>query len=405
LKRLLLNMFSWLAAAAFWLVPGPSSATSIFNLNLLGERLEAGDTRMIALGGGAQLIPDSLGVMQQNPAFMSFFRRVTIGATQYLAVDKGRNVDVAEKNVTVTFPVIMVAFPLTPRVTFGIGYRGKYDPDGSLSKAGVTETGEAYHRIFTKGGGLYSVPFTLGLRLNRYASIGGSFSVENGSIEDRWDNDFEDQFIATVTGIKREELSGTGYTAGVILFPEGPVTVGGTFESPVEYNGDISERYSQPVLDTSYTETVKLPARYSLAAAWRPVESWWILASCAFSDFKKFEGLGFPRDRLYREECYAVGAEYSRGLPLKGQRIPLRFSMNYQRLPYDFPAGQRIRKIMFGIGTGLNLSGGKAKIDMALQAGKVGSLGKNTVDDRLVRFYVGISGSEIWKRKRQGQRD
>ncbi len=405
MKIRFVKIFLILTAAAAVLMPVPSSATSIFNLNLIGERLEAGDTRMIALGGATQMIPDSLGVLQPNPAFMSFFRRVTVSATQYVAIDKARSVDIIEKDVSVTFPVFMVAFPLTHRVTFGIGYRGKYDPDGSLTIPGETETGQTYKRIFTKRGGLYSIPFTLGVRLNRHLSVGGSFSIENGSVEDRWDTDFDDRLIITVTGIKREELSGTGYSAGVMLFPDGPVMLGASYESAVEYDADVTERFSQPALDTSYVETVKLPARFSVAAAWRPTESWYILARFAASDFKKFEGLNFTQNRLYQEECFALGAEYTRGLPLKGRRYPLRFSVNYQRLPYDFPAGQRIRKIMFGFGTGLNLSGGTAKLDIAIQAGKVGSLTKNTVDDRLVRIYVGITGSEIWKRKGQGRRD
>jgi long-subunit fatty acid transport protein len=391
--------------AAALLYPAPAPATSLFSMNLLGERLEAGDTRMIALGGATQMIPDSLGVLQPNPAFMSFFRRFTIGSTQYVASDKGRSPDYTERDVSVTFPTVMAAFPLTPRITFGIGYRGKYDPDGSLAIPGETPDGEGYSRIFTKSGGLYSIPITLGLRLSRHVSIGGSYTIENGSVEDRWDTDFDRRLVATVTGIKREELSGTGYSAGVMLFPGGPLMLGATYESAVEYDAVITERYTQQSLDTLYTETVKMPARYTVAATLRPVDSWHIMASFAAADFKQFEGLSFPQDRLYQEEFYALGAEYTRGLPIKGRRYPIRFSVSYARLPYDFPTGQRIRKIMFGLGTGLNLSSGKAKLDIAILAGKAGSLSKNTLDDRLVRFYVGITGSEIWQRKGQGRRD
>ena len=149
----------------------------------------------------------------------------------------------------------------------------------------------------------------------------------------------------------------------------------------------------------AFVENVSYARCGTVAAAWRIGTSWRVLVSFAASDFADFKGMSFAQERLFREESYAFGGEYSKGLPLIGKRFPIRFSFNYQRLPYDFPSGQRVRKIMFGFGTGLRIADGKAKIDIALRAGKVGSLSKNTLEDRLVRLYVSVTGSEVWKRK------
>ncbi len=381
-----------------------SSATSLFSLVLVGERIEAGDPRVIALGGASQMIADSLGVLQQNPALLTFCRKVTIGTAQIFAVDKGRSSDFTEKDVSVSFPVLVAAFPLTKRLTFGIGYRGRYDPDGSFSLAGETDSGDSYKRIYSKSGGFYAIPLTMTLTLSRHVALGLTYSLEKGSVEDKWDITFENLSYAPGAGYKHEKMSGSGYGAGIVLFPGGRLMLGAMYESEVKYDSDITERYTQPALDTSYTETVKLPQRLSVAATWRLTHSWHVLTSYASTNFKDFEGLNFPGDRLFQEFSFAFGAEYTKGLPLAGKRFPIRLSLSYQRLPYDYPSGEHIRKMLFGLGTGLNFADGKAKIDIAFVAGKVGSLNTNTIEDRLVRFYVGVTGSEIWRRKGQGRR-
>jgi long-subunit fatty acid transport protein len=381
------------------LMAGQATATSIFSMNLLGERIESGDARAIALGGSFQMVLDSLGVLQQNPAMLTYCRKVTVGAGQLFAMDKGRSETSTERDVSVSYPVFMGAFPITKYLTLGIGYRGKNDPDGTFTLSGTTNSGTDYRRIFSKSGGLYSVPLTLAVTFSRYAALGMSYTLEKGSIEDRWDVTFEDITFMPGAGLKREELNGSGYGVGVLMFPGGPLMVGATYESEVEYDVNIKERFTEPALDTNYVQSAKVPPRLSVALTWRITPSWHALASYVTADFTKFEGLDFPSDRLYREESIAIGAEYTKGIPLKGKRFPLRFSFNYQRLPYDFPAGERIRKIMFGFGTGLNLGSGKAKMDIALRVGKVGSLSNNTMEDRLVRLYVSVTGSEVWKRK------
>jgi hypothetical protein len=40
------------------------------------------------------------------------------------------------------------------------------------------------------------------------------------------------------------------------------------------------------------------------------------------------------------------------------------------------------------------------KLDLALEFGSTGSVDANDYEDRFVRFYLSIAGSEEWKRKR-----
>jgi hypothetical protein len=102
---------------------------------------------------------------------------------------------------------------------------------------------------------------------------------------------------------------------------------------------------------------------------------------------------------LQEEKNYALGLEYLRGIPIKGMRIPVRLGFNYQTLPFDHPGGEQLTKFLVGVGTGFSVKDGLGKIDVALQFGQTGSMDSNGIEDRLIRVYVGICGSELWKRK------
>jgi hypothetical protein len=75
--------------------------------------------------------------------------------------------------------------------------------------------------------------------------------------------------------------------------------------------------------------------------------------------------------------------------------------MTFERLPYDFPQGERVQRVVAGLGTGLLFRDGRGKIDVALQAGRVGNKDSNRLQTNVLRLYVGVSGSEVWKRKRE----
>jgi hypothetical protein len=395
-----MRFWSLMLIAVCFLRPAPASASLVYDMVLLGEKLEAGDVRAIALGGSTQiLMGDSLAVTQLNPALLSRLTQVTIGTTQFMAFDEGRSTQYSERDVSVKFSGLRLAFPIRRHVTLSVGYAGRYDPDGSFSERGVTAANQPFTQTFKRSGGLYSVPLSLSLDLTRYASVGLTYSIENGFVQDRYDVVFDDVAIAPGAGFKKEELGGHGFAAGLVLYPANRLALGGMFESAIDYDSSVRERFTEARFNSSYPSSVRLPARWNAGATWGVTRTTWVFASAARRDFSDFQGLAFPAAGLGREESYSLGLEFVKGIPFRGRRYPLRVSANYQKLPYDFPAGETLRKLLFGFGTGLLLGDGRGKIDIAIQAGKLGSISRNTLEDRVVRLYIGISGGEVWKRK------
>jgi hypothetical protein len=376
-----------------------AGATSVYSMLLIGEPVESGEVRSISIGGSTQILDDSLGVVHLNPALLSRVPRVTIGATQYLAVDEGRNSEYAERDVSFTFASFRAVFPVARFFRFGIGYTGRYEPGSGFTITGETEGGDSYTQRFEKSGGLYSVPLTLAFDLTRFVSIGLTYSFEQGTIESQWIITFDERGFSPGAGLQKEDLSGRGLAAGVLLRPFGGLIVGGMYEEAIDYDARIATRYSTPSLDSSYTATLTLPRHVVLGATVRLGDSFIVAASGSWRDFGEIEGQGFSSSGLAAEQSVSLGAEWTRGFRIGGIRFPLRWGFKYELLPFEYPEGEKVERYLASIGTGVRVRGGKGKLDIGIQAGRAGSLGTNGIEDRLVRVYLGIAGGEEWKKK------
>ena len=395
--RLLVFWCVVVAAGLFARVPA-ARADSIFGMNLLGERIEAVDARVAALGGFVQIVDDSLGLMQLNPAMLAFSKRVAFGASGYVTSDANKSNELERTTVATKFSTLMFAFPLFKRtLTASIGYRGHYDPDFDYSVPGTTTSGEAYENVFERTGGTWGVPITVAADLGRYAKIGGSVSLERGTIENRWLTDFSGDNTVDAGSTQIREVSATGFGAGVVVRPIAGVGLGLAFESELDYDVDVTETFTNSAADSTYDEAMVQPARWIVSAAWRAARGITVYAGASYSDFTQFEGLAFPTDRLTEELVASLGLEYR----LRGSRFPIRVSGRYEKLPYTLPEGEEITRVSFALGSGLLFRTGRGKLDAAIQFGKIGSVETNTYEDRQVRFYISITGSEAWSTKRE----
>lgn len=375
-------------------------AESIFGMNLLGERFEPVDARVAALGGFVQIVDDSLGMLQYNPAMLAWAKRVTFGVAGYVTSDANQSADLERTMVSTKFSAFAFGFPLFHRtLSASVGYRGRYDPDGDFEVPGETPTGDNYSDIYTRSGGTWAIPISVAADLGRRAKLGGYFSLERGTVENRWTIDFDGTNTADSFSDQLYTLSGTGFGAGAVVRPLNNVSLGVTYEGKIDYDTDVDETFTNSSADTSYTDTTVQPARWIVSASWRAFRGFSVYAGGSVCDFTKFEGLDFPPTRLAEERVASLGLEYR----FKGSRIPIRASARYEQLPYTLPDGQEITKVAFAFGSGLMFKSGRGKIDAALQFGKVGSVDTNTYEDRQVRFYLSITGSENWATKRESR--
>jgi hypothetical protein len=392
----------WVAVASGAVLAGAGAARaeSIFGMNLLGERMEPVDARVAALGGFVQIVDDSLGLMQYNPAMVAWAKRVTFGVAGYVTRDNNAAAQIENTMVASKFSTFAFAFPLYKKaLTAAIAYRGRYDPDFEFLVASQTPSGSRYNEIYERTGGTWSVPFTLAADFGRYGEVGGGVSLERGTIDTRWIEDFLARGTADAVSEQTREVSATAFSAGAVVRPLAKLSLGVSWESRIDYDVSVDETFTNSSVDTSYDDTMRQPERWTVSAAWRATRGLAFYAGASMSDFTDFEGLDFPPDRLVQDRVAALGVEYRVG----GTGFPIRVSARYEQLPYTLPEGEKITKYAFALGSGLLFRRGRGKLDAALQFGKVGAVDTNTYDDQQVRFYVSITGSEDWSTKRESR--
>jgi len=394
----------------------PVGAASLYSLNFVGERMESGDVRAISLGGSTHILPDTLGVLQWNPAMLARLGRVEIGASQYFSFDSGRSEFDQRDDTSFSFSQVRLAVPVLRYFTLSLGYVGRYQPSGGFVLADTTTSGDPFTDTFRKSGGLFSVPFGVSMRLTRYIRLGGTYSYEGGVIEDRFDKKFADPSFVESIGIRREEVNGRAWSAAMVFSPIPNFMVGATYESKINYSTDIRVRSltdNNGIIsgrDTVSAGSATLPPSVTVAASWAITRSWLLAGSAQFRDFTDFDGFEFPNQRLRMEQTWAAGIEYTRGIRLLGPRFPIRLGVQYQKLPYSFPLvpggnldDTAVIKVMGNVGTAFNLSG-RGKIDINFQFGRIGSIATNGIEDRVFRIYFGIVGSEVWRARGRGRR-
>jgi hypothetical protein len=375
-------------------------ADSKWSLVFLGDRVWTGDVRAIGLGSDMQLVEDSLA-LQHNPATAAAIRKFTFAANVYFSSDRGRSDEYTETDASFTFSSFIFAVPVWSRLSLGLGYRGRYNAPSGFVLQGETVGGDAFGQSYTRAGGLISFPFLAGLRVANYLWLGGTLSVERGNYENTWTIEFQDPTYNVATSAKEWDLRGTGFSAGAVLRPPGGVSLGVTWESEIEYDTDVEERYTNPVSNRDSTETTRLPERWTVSGLWRFHRNFAVYGTWSYSDFTQFEGLAFPSDRLYEQHVVSAGFEFLRGVPLGKARLPIRLGGMFTRLPYDNPAGSRIDSYLVELGTGWKSRSGKGKVDITLQGGVTGSVETNGLENRVFRIFVGVSGAEVWRRHRQ----
>jgi len=376
---------------------GPAHADSKYALVFLGEKMWAGDVRAIGLGSEMQLLADSLA-LQYNPAALANARKFTFAISGYISSNKGQSEEFTETDVSSKISSLLFGFPIMSRVSLGIGFRGLYDANSNFVTTRETDDGEKYGEFYNRTGGMTSFPFLAAVQVVRYLQLGGYYSIEKGTFENRWDIIFANPNYAPANSTQKWNLNGTGYGFGVVVLPPGGLSLGATYDSQRDYDTDVQERFTNPSSNSDSVQTSVLPERWTFSLAWRIHPAFAAYGTYTTSDFTKFEGLAFPQDRLYRENVASVGLEYPRGVKLGKARFPLRLGVSYTQMPYSSPTGQQLESIMATLGVGLKFRSGHGKIDFAIQYGTIGDLSSNLIEDRLFRMYLGVSGAEIWQR-------
>jgi hypothetical protein len=381
-----------------------ASAQSIFGLTFLGEHRFAGNARTHALGLSSFAVPDTNAALSGNAATLSGLTRLTFSVFEMLGASTVRSGDKAAHENRFELPSVMIAVPLRRGLVAALGYRTRFEGKGDFTYAAPIDSAPAANDTYGHRGSLFSAPLALSWAVTDRLSLAGELQIERGSITDNASVGFHADNYATMESKRTRSFSGSSWAASALIAVVPRLSLGATFNSRINYSVSEDFSYTLAELDSAAAFDFSLPASYGVGAAAGLSGRWWL--SAYFWQRKAPEPVGFPQfaGAVGDERLIAVGLE-RRGATQGGffSRVPVRVGFYEDRWHVELPAGKPVKSRFFTLGTGFKLPGGPGVIDLSIEAGQIGSVGDNGVDERVLRMGVGISAGESWSKRKAEQ--
>jgi hypothetical protein len=356
----------------------------------LGQTVPAADARAAAMGGARLgLIGGSLSVL--NPADLTGFSRPALGLT---IAPEGVSVKTADGSQGTGRSRVPVVMAVIPRGSWAIGasFIAETDQDWTV---GVSDTLTSsfgtfpYEERREHDGGLSSVNLAVARTIGRVgAGIEAGFLT--GGLRQTFFRNFEPAVedptfgIGIASGEARFSYSAFRLRGGLVSQLSPRLRVSGS----LSWTGDLEARQDTAGLEIARYE-IPMPVEWALGGSYRVADR--LLVSAAGG----WAGWGGSADDFVSSDAtdvwwLGVGAEWI-GLRLFGAGLPVRAGYRRTGLPF-YPAGEDpITETAFTFGAGIDVAGGIATMDAALEVGSRGDLASSGVEESFTRFTLSLS--------------
>jgi len=349
------------------LAPATTSAQSLFSARGLGVPIDPIDARARALGGiGVGLIGVNPALI--NPAELGGGRR---GVTAVLQpTSHALQLGAAEGDVSASrFPLIGILYPVSPRLSLGLGYAGYLEQSWAVRTTGeVVVGGEAVEveDVVQTVGGLGQIRASAAYALSESFAVGVAGGAMSGSLDRTAARAFMDSTFTLREFSTRLGWKYGGYfgSVGARWDVTSALRLGASALLSTELDADSTAGVANP---RSYDGAMQLAA----GASGRITQDLTIAIGAMRN---RYPGLGDTSTDLGRETwTYGGGLEYE-GLTAGRRTFPFRLGARLQQLPYYGTGEEPAREVSGTFGVGFRLagdaSGPLAVVDFAAERAK-----------------------------------
>lgn len=315
---------------------------------------------------------------------------------------------------------LSIAFPLSPKVKFGIGYQPysskKYSVLVQNEQDGVTEA-----NLFRGEGTLSTVQAALAYQITPEFALGARTNFYFGNLYDI--NELTYSNAELINGYEtRNKVKTFNFTLGTAYQKkyglDRKLTLGATYtfgntgqmetsymNSTYFYNSN-SDKTNISIIDEQYSSDKNLiPTEFSVGAGYGRDAKWFLGTQF---DYKKGETIQFLGQPFVNQNSYRIAAG--------GWYLPNfnNFRSYFSRVTYRYGAYYEKGNLSFN-GTDINqfaITGGLtlpfenrsanrlSGIDVGLEIGKRGTLENNMIRQNFVNFRIGLNFADKWFQKR-----
>ncbi len=393
----------YLAIALLWAIPALCQST--FGIYYLGEHVMTGGCRDRALAYSTIAVPDSSGVLTANPASRADLSRVTLSLMQVLEWSRARTADEVADMTGYRLPQVMVAAPLRKGIVFSTGYLTNFMGRADFSYPLTAEDLPLYYEVYKHRGSLFTIPLSLSVKVRDWLNISAAYEIERGSIKNDVRIEFYDREYTDSESSRDRSFSGSSWSAAVMIRIHPRFYIGGQWDHEVDYDVNENFSYSRSDFDSTSVWNMNLPSAFGVGFALGITERWWLSSQYWMREAPDTRGFPQLAGGIGDETMIGVGLERrSRREGGFFGRIPIRLGFFQNQWHLEVPRGEILVSRFFTAGTSFPLPNRPGSIDLSIELGQIGSVDSNGSDERMVRFGIGLSMSEIWSGRDEGSR-
>lgn len=377
---------------------------SVFSLQFLGMSEETGDVRARGMGVLGIGLPDAEGAITLNPAGHAALPRMTLSVMGLGGSRSSREPGQSVRRGVARFPHQRFALPVPGHVVLTAGFVGtrNFGSDFQLNRRSIDGVG--YRQEFERSGTLYTMPVGVSRAFGSHVQLGATLDFTLGTVDEAWTST-GDSLVAFRTR-RRDTFSGQGVTVGLLVSPYRWLHVGATASPSVHLDRSERTTIEDPRItggngtfrDATILTSVQFPATLRGGAAVDLGTHWTASADAMRRDWADYDG------RLYGAESVGLESRFAGGVEYRPMRRPWWGRMAYRagvsRLTWpQRVGGNPLHEAALHVGTGLDLRGGMGRLDLGFEYARIGSIERNGREESQVRFLLGFSGQESWKRR------
>lgn len=323
---------------------------------------------------------------------------------------------------------ISIAFPLSPKLKFGLGYQPYSSKTYDILVNEPLADGTVKANKFTGTGTISTVQAALGYKFNKEFSIGVRSNFYFGKIYDTEELTYSNAELVSgyETSNKVEAFNFTAGTAYQKIFEnDRKFTAGATYtfgtsgkmmtnykHSTYYYMGS-DEHHNENIIEQKASDDKNLiPQQASLGVGFGHDTKWFTSAQFDYKKGEEIQYLGrpFQYQNSYR---VAAGGWY---LPNYNNfrnyfsRVIYRFGAYYEKgnlalSPLNSATSTNINEFAVTAGVSLPFANTNinrmSNVDMAVEIGKRGTLENNLINQTFVNVKIGLNFADKWFQKRQ----
>ncbi len=375
---------------------------SVFNLPSIGVP-SAGESMRARALGGAGLGLDGEPFSLETPAQLARFANAGF---QLSALGQRLRVENATTSGTVndvSFPMGQAVFPAWRGTALGLGFYQFVDFEAAIETSVVFED-DTIPASLSSEGGITVVAPAVAWAIDPRTSVGGSVDLYLGSrrvvrrlevggvtpggvvASDSLGRDFR----AAGFTVSMERTLGRGARVGAAWRWRPTIDSEITDAPGTGLEGATSEFALPSELVVGGTVPLSRRATLSAIARWAD-----------WSGFDDPEGATFGT-------AFEVGSGIEitpsgRRLLVFGANAPLRVGARWRRLPLEVE-GEPVSEWSASVGYGRRLVAARSRLDLVVEVGRRGDIDTHGLSERFLRFGIGFSAFEQWRRNAPGNR-